>query len=120
MPVPLVAQASACASHLNLAEKKEHRLKSVPLEEGDVLDFLGNLKRTHYCGELRAKDDGRDALVMGWVARRRDLGNLPFLDVRERTGIVQVGFKKGAEPGAHGKAEEARGEFVVAVEGKVV
>ena len=37
-----------------------------------MLDFLGNLKRTHYCGELRGKDEGRDAIVMGWVARRRD------------------------------------------------
>src|SRR5712691_11091468 len=120
MPVPLVAQASACASHLNLAEKKEHRLKSVPPEEGDVLDFLGNLKRTHYCGELRASDDGRDAIVMGWVARRRDLGNLLFLDIRDRTGIVQVVFNKETQPAAHAKAEQARGEFVVAVEGKVL
>jgi len=85
-----------------------------------VLDFLGNLKRTHYCGELRAKDHGRDAVVMGWVARRRDLGNLLFLDVRDRTGIVQVVFNKETQPAAHGKAEQARSEFVVAVEGKVV
>jgi len=85
-----------------------------------VLDFLGNLKRTHYCGELRAKDEGRDAVVMGWVARRRDLGNLLFLDVRDRTGIVQVVFNKETQPAAHAKAEQARGEFVVAVEGKVL
>jgi aspartyl-tRNA synthetase len=85
-----------------------------------VLDFLGNLKRTHYCGELRASDDGRDALVMGWVARRRDLGNLLFLDIRDRTGIVQVVFNKETQPAAHAKAEQARGEFVVAVEGKVL
>jgi aspartyl-tRNA synthetase len=85
-----------------------------------LLDFLGNLKRTHYCGELRAKDDGRDALVMGWVARRRDLGNLLFLDVRDRTGIVQVVFNKETQPAAHAKAEQARSEFVVAVEGKVL
>jgi aspartyl-tRNA synthetase len=90
------------------------------LGENDVLDFLGNLKRTHYCGELRAKDDGREALVMGWVARRRDLGNLLFLDVRDRTGIVQVVFNKETQPAAHAKAEQARGEFVVAVEGKVL
>ena len=45
-----------------------------------MLDFLGNLKRTHYCGELRGKDAGRDVIVMGWVSRRRDLGNLLFLD----------------------------------------
>jgi aspartyl-tRNA synthetase len=85
-----------------------------------VLDFLGNLKRTHYCGELRASDDGRNALVMGWVARRRDLGNLLFLDIRDRTGIVQVVFNKETQPAAHAKAEQARGEFVVAVEGKVL
>ena len=85
-----------------------------------MLDFLGNLKRTHYCGELRASDDGREALVMGWVARRRDLGNLLFLDIRDRTGIVQVVFNKETQPAAHAKAEQARGEFVVAVEGKVL
>jgi aspartyl-tRNA synthetase len=85
-----------------------------------VLDFLGNLKRTHYCGELRAKDEGRDAVVMGWVAKRRDLGNLLFLDIRDRTGIVQVVFNKETQPEAHAKAEQARGEFVVAAEGKVV
>jgi aspartyl-tRNA synthetase len=85
-----------------------------------LLDFLGNLKRTHYCGELRAKDEGRDAVVMGWVARRRDLGNLLFLDVRDRTGIVQVVFNKETQPAAHAKAEQARSEFVVAVEGKVL
>src|SRR5882762_9064007 len=87
---------------------------------GSALDFLGNLKRTHYCGGLRAKDDGRDAIVMGWVARRRDLGNLLFLDIRDRTGIVQVVFNKETQPAAHAKAEQARSEFVVAVEGKVI
>ena len=85
-----------------------------------MLDFLGNLKRTHYCGELRASDAGNDAIVMGWVAKRRDLGNLLFLDVRDRTGIVQVVFNKESQPAAHRKAEQARSEFVVAVEGKVV
>src|ERR1700739_1552762 len=85
-----------------------------------VLDFLGNLKRTHYCGALRASDAGKPALVLGWVARRRDLGNLLFLDVRDRSGIVQVVFNKETQPEAHGKAEHARSEFVVAVEGKVL
>jgi aspartyl-tRNA synthetase len=84
-----------------------------------VLDFLGNLKRTHYCGALRAADTGRDAIVMGWVHRRRDLGNLLFLDVRDRSGIVQVVFNKETQPEAHAKAEQARSEFVVAVEGKI-
>ena len=85
-----------------------------------MLDFLGNLKRTHYCGALRAADAGRDAVVMGWVHRRRDLGNLLFLDVRDRSGLVQVVFNKETKPEAHAKAEQARSEFVVAVEGKVV
>src|SRR6202795_2680807 len=85
-----------------------------------LLDFLGNLKRTHYCGDLRAKDAGRDVIVMGWVARRRDLGNLLFLDVRDRFGIVQVVFNKETHPEAHAKAEQARSEFVVAIEGKVI
>src|SRR5271167_3205324 len=96
-----------------------HRLKSVPPDK-TLLDFLGNLQRTHYCGELRVKDENRPILIMGWVAKRRDLGNLLFLDVRDRTGIVQVVFNKETQPAAHAKAEQARGEFVVAVEGKVI
>ncbi|PYT72075.1 MAG: aspartate--tRNA ligase [Acidobacteria bacterium] len=71
-----------------------------------MLDLLGNLKRTHYCGELRAKDEGRDAIVMGWVHRR--------------TGLVQVVFNKERQAAAHAKAEQVRSEFVVAVEGKIV
>jgi len=85
-----------------------------------VLDFLGNLTRTHYCGALRAPDAGNTAIVMGWVHRRRDLGNLLFLDLRDRTGIVQVVFNKETQPEAHAKAEQARSEFVVAVEGNVI
>jgi aspartyl-tRNA synthetase len=85
-----------------------------------VLDFLGNLKRTHYCGALRATDAGCDVVAMGWVHRRRDLGNLLFLGIRDRSGIVQVVFNKETQPEAHAKAEQARSEFVVAVEGKVV
>ena len=71
-----------------------------------MLDFLGNLKWTHYCGGLRAADAGHDVVIMGWVARRRDLGNLLFLDVRDRSGIVQVVFNKETQPEAHAKAEQ--------------
>jgi aspartyl-tRNA synthetase len=85
-----------------------------------LLDFLGNLTRTHYAGALRATDAGKDAVVLGWVAKRRDLGNLLFLDVRDRTGIVQVVFNKETQPEAHAKAEHVRSEYVVAVEGKVI
>ena len=84
-----------------------------------MLDFLGDLKRTHYCGALRLPDAGRNATIMGWVHRRRDLGNLLFLDIRDRSGIVQVVFNKETHPAAHAKAEQARSEFVVAVEGLV-
>src|SRR2546429_568213 len=86
------------------AELQQRALHSE--RKDSLLDFLGNLKRTHYCGELRAKDVGRDAIVMGWVARRRDLGNLLFLDVRDRTGMVQVVFNKETQPAA--RSEERR------------
>jgi aspartyl-tRNA synthetase len=65
-------------------------------------------------------DAGHAAIVMGWVARRRDLGNLLFLDIRDRTGIVQVVFNKETQPDAHAKAEQARSEFVVGVEGQII
>src|SRR3981081_480494 len=95
-------------------------MQPITEKNNNVLDFLGNLKRTHYCGALRASDAGNNAIVMGWVHRRRDLGNLLFLDIRDRTGIVQVVFNKETQPAAHAKAEQARSEFVVAVEGQVI
>ncbi len=84
-----------------------------------MLDFLGNLKRTHYCGELRSKDEGSQVVLLGWVHRRRDLGHLLFLDVRDRTGLTQRLFHV-EQFEAHAKAEQVRPEYVVAVEGKVV
>src|SRR5713226_787355 len=84
-----------------------------------MLDSLGNLKRTDYCGELRAADEGREVVLMGWVHRRRDLGNLLFLDLRDRAGLAQVVFNKEQNPAAHAKAEQVRAEFVVAIEGRV-
>jgi len=91
-----------------------------PKGNHNVLDFLANLKRTHYCGVLRASDAGKPAVILGWVARRRDLGNLLFLDVRDRTGLVQVVFNKETQPEAHGKAEHVRSEYVVGIEGDVI
>jgi aspartyl-tRNA synthetase len=85
-----------------------------------VLDALGNMKRTGYCGELRAADADKDVVLMGWVHRRRDLGQLIFIDLRDRAGITQIVFNKELHPEAHKKAEELRSEFVVAVEGRVV
>ena len=84
-----------------------------------TLDFLGNLQRTHRCGELRVEQDGQDVVLMGWVNRRRDHGNLIFLDLRDRTGITQVVLDKEISGEAHAKAEAARPEYVVAVKGKV-
>src|SRR5580698_9283869 len=71
------------------------------------------------CGELRSSDAGQTVTLMGWVNRRRDHGNLIFLDVRDRTGITQIVLDKEASPEAHAKAEAARSEYVVAVTGKV-
>jgi aspartyl-tRNA synthetase len=85
-----------------------------------VLEALGNMKRTKYCGELRAADAEKDVVLMGWVHRRRDLGQLIFIDLRDRAGIAQIVFNKELHPEAHKKAEELRSEFVVAVEGRVI
>jgi aspartyl-tRNA synthetase len=71
------------------------------------------------CGELRAENAGQDVVLMGWVNRRRDHGNLIFLDVRDRAGITQVVFDKEHAPAAHAKAEAARSEYVVAAKGRV-
>jgi aspartyl-tRNA synthetase len=84
------------------------------------LDVLGDWQRTHSCGDLRAVDVDREVTLMGWVHRRRDLGQLIFLDVRDRSGIAQVVLNKEQNPVAHARAEEVRGEYVVAVRGRVV
>jgi len=91
-----------------------------PNGEVPVLDTLGNLKRTKYCGDLRVADADKDVVLMGWVHRRRDLGQLIFIDLRDRAGIAQIVFNKEQNPEAHAKAEELRSEFVVAVEGRVI
>jgi aspartyl-tRNA synthetase len=84
-----------------------------------VLDFLGKLERTHYCGDLRAAHAGQRVVVMGWVNRRRDHGNLIFLDLRDRSGIAQVVLDKELTPEGHAKGEQVRPEYVVAAVGKV-
>jgi aspartyl-tRNA synthetase len=71
------------------------------------------------CGELRPSDAGADVVVMGWVNRRRDHGNLIFLDVRDRSGLVQVVLDKEISAEAHAKGETARPEYVIAAMGKV-
>ena len=85
-----------------------------------ALDLLGDRRRTHHCGELRKAHTGQKVFLAGWVARRRDLGNLIFLDLRDHTGVVQVVVNAELSPEAHDKAEQVRNEYVVGVEGKVV
>src|SRR5215475_13776336 len=88
-------------------------MESVPL------DFLGELRRTHSCGELRASDAGNRATLMGWVHRRRDLGGVFFIHLRDRDGVTQLVFHAGSGSEAHSKAERLGSEYVIAVEGTV-
>ncbi len=84
-----------------------------------MLDSLGQLKRTHYCGELRPNHVGQSVVLMGWVHGRRDLGQLIFIDLRDRTGVAQVVFNPEVSAEAHKRAGELRSEFVAAIAGKV-
>jgi aspartyl-tRNA synthetase len=84
-----------------------------------LLDFLGDLRRTHMCGALRPSDAGKKAVLMGWVGRRRDLGSIIFVDLRDRTGITQVVFNRELNAAIHDKAEALRNEYVIAVLGTV-
>lgn len=93
-------------------------LKSETLEI--MLDNLGNLERTHTCGELREKDAGSEAVLMGWVAKSRDLGTFTFIDVRDRYGVTQIVFSESFSKEALEKAKSLRGEYVIAVCGDVV
>jgi len=84
-----------------------------------VNDILGNWKRSHFCGELRAGDIGKEVCMMGWVQRRRDHGGLIFIDLRDREGIVQLALDPDRDPEAHAKADRVRNEWVIAAIGKV-
>ncbi|MCM3870711.1 MAG: aspartate--tRNA ligase [Pyrinomonadaceae bacterium] len=85
-----------------------------------MLDNLGNLERTHSCGGLRKEDVGKSVTLMGWVARRRDFGELTFVDLRDREGVTQVVFNAENSPEAHAKAKDVRGEYVIGIIGDVV
>jgi len=84
------------------------------------LDPLGDWQRTHTCGELRPAHTGQTVRVLGWVQRRRDHGQVIFLDLRDRSGLIQIVANKEKNPGVHARADEVRPEFVLAVEGIVV
>jgi aspartyl-tRNA synthetase len=83
------------------------------------LDFLGDLRRTNSCGELRSSDTGKNALLMGWVHRRRDLGGLIFIHLRDRDGITQLVFDESKNPESHQRAQSLSPEYVIAARGVV-
>jgi aspartyl-tRNA synthetase len=83
------------------------------------LDFLGDLRRTHDCGALRAADAGSPALLMGWVHRRRDLGGVIFVHLRDREGVTQIVFREDLHAAVHEKAALLRSEYVIAIQGRV-
>ncbi len=89
------------------------------METSVALDFLGDLRRTHTCGELRAAHAGQKVLLMGWVHRRRDHGAVIFIDLRDREGLTQAIFHEDIDPAVHQRAEQVRSEYVIAVEGAV-
>src|SRR5258707_991557 len=88
-------------------------------ERQSLLDFLGDLRRTHMCGALRASDAGKKAVLMGWVNRRRDHGNLLFVDLRDRSGVTQVVINAERDAAIHEKSAALRNEYVIAVIGTV-
>ena len=85
-----------------------------------MVEVLGDLSRTHYCGSLRASHVGESVTLLGWTATRRDLGGVVFLDLRDREGICQVVARSEVSKDAHASADRVRGEYVLAVVGEVV
>lgn len=84
-----------------------------------MLDVLGNLEKTHSCGELRETNVGEQVVLMGWVAKKRDFGIFTFIDLRDRDGVTQIVVSEETAKDAHAKAKLLRGEYVVAVKGEV-
>ncbi len=84
---------------------------------GIYMENIQGMKRTHRCAELTVADNGKEVVLMGWVQRRRDLGALVFVTLRDRSGIIQVVFNSDTNPELHEKALQVRSEFVLAVRG---
>src|SRR5438093_13757219 len=80
---------------------------------------MEDLKRSHTCGELAASNEGHDVLLMGWVNRWRDHGQLIFVDLRDRDGITQIVFNAENNADLHRSAKALRSEFVIAARGEV-
>ncbi|WP_027363492.1 aspartate--tRNA ligase [Desulfotruncus alcoholivorax] len=84
-----------------------------------MIDSMQGIKRTHYCGQLSAREEGQIVTLTGWVDTRRDHGGLIFVDLRDRTGLIQVVFSPDINRESFEKAEGVRSEYVLAVVGKV-
>lgn len=84
-----------------------------------MTELLGSERRTNYCGDIRESDVGKKVCVMGWAQKQRDLGSLIFIDLRDRTGIVQLAFDEGSDSAVFDKAFTVRSEFVLSAEGVV-
>ncbi|MBX5482872.1 MAG: aspartate--tRNA ligase [Myxococcaceae bacterium] len=82
--------------------------------------FISEVKRTHTCGELSAKDIGKEVVLFGWVHNRRDHGGAVFIDLRDREGLTQVVFEPGISKETHELAGSLRLEYCVGIQGKVV
>ena len=83
------------------------------------METLNGLKRTHYCGDLRATNIDEEVVLMGWVQKKRNLGGLVFVDLRDRSGLCQIIFDTDVNAEAFAKAEKLGSEYVIAVTGKV-
>src|ERR1700733_2524548 len=105
------------------AEEEAGKLAGPGLESAPrrslVSRFIDELKRTHRCGSLRAADLGKEVVLFGWVASRRDHGLLIFIDLRDREGITQIVFDPEVAADAHVMAEAMRSEWVIGVRGTV-
>ena len=85
-----------------------------------MAESMKGLKRTHRCGELSASQAGQTVTIMGWVQKNRNKGGLVFVDVRDRSGVIQVVFEEGkADAALLEKAAKLRAEYVVAITGRV-
>lgn len=84
-----------------------------------MAEFMTGLKRSNYCGELRIEDCGKKVTVFGWVQRQRDLGQLIFIDLRDRTGIVQLALDDTTDKKIFEKASTVKSEYVLGVVGTV-
>jgi aspartyl-tRNA synthetase len=85
-----------------------------------MAENIKGMKRTHRCAEVTSEDIGREVVVMGWAHKRRDLGGVIFIDLRDRSGVLQVVFNVETDSALHAKAEQIRSEYVLAIKGILV